>query len=214
MAPRSHLQQLLPRMLKAVQCVSSPWPSPNCQENILKISASVVRRWLRSIELPVKCSVMVWLWIVWPVFSAAVCKTEVGEQGTDQISKVANSQTPEVFSQCWGWLLLHHLKPLLVRIWEFFLTHLILFQTHYLYSHCWAVALLMVSWNDKYIAKKVAYHPFSLDTINFMHSPVINNENKWSKYYTEHLRCQKLPQIPTSKMSGLKHTVATFLNSS
>lgn len=158
----------------------------------------------RTEKLPVKCFVMVWLWIGWPLFSTALCKTEVGEQGTDQISKVANCQTPEVFSQCWGWSLLHHLKPLLVRIWEFSLTHLILFQLHCLYTQCWAVTLLTVSWNGKYIVKKVAYHPFSLDIINSVHSS-INNQSKWSKYHAEHLRCEKLPQIPTWKISGLKH---------
>lgn len=88
---------------------------------------------------------------------------------------------------------------------ENFRTHLISFQIHCLYTHCWAVTLLMVSWNGKFIAKKVAYHPFSLDTINLMHSLVISSENKWSKYHTEHLICQKLPQIPTWKSSGSKH---------
>lgn len=57
MAPPSHPQQLLPRirMVKAVQSVSSPWPSPNYQENILKISAWVVCRWLMESRVQKSC---------------------------------------------------------------------------------------------------------------------------------------------------------------
>lgn len=55
MAPPSHLQQLLPRMVKAVQSVSSPWPSPNYWENILKNSAWVVCRWLMESRVQKNC---------------------------------------------------------------------------------------------------------------------------------------------------------------
>lgn len=54
-APPSHLQQLLPRMVKAVQSVSSLWPSPNYQENVLKNSAWVVCRWLMDSRVQKKC---------------------------------------------------------------------------------------------------------------------------------------------------------------
>lgn len=163
-------------------------------------------------ELPLKSLVMVCLWMGWPVPQCS-CLHNWGRR-TRYRQDPQGCQLPNfrgLFYHCWGWLLLHHIKPLFLSIWEFTLTH-------FLWFCCWVwtkyIACILTVGQSHYLwcPEMINLLPtrwltiLSIQTpLNLMHSPVINNENKSSQYHTEHLRWQKLPQIPTWKAPGLKN---------